>query len=296
MSDNTLLVGSYVTNEKAPDWGVGKIVELRDGGNWRVLFEYSGVKIMPSASLASFSPPHNHPLLKNVTPATDLSGAKSFAVMENDFAVQFKNGGFEDPEYLKEERTYKVEASDTLRALCSKEELDALIQAGDYAEVCARATRPVTKTNLLFAIEVIKLADGLKRVPEAQKLFATRFYSLLHGAGEISERFNAYTEALDKLDACKWPVATYPLFLFKPEEYPFVKPRYITEAAKAYSYDIKYEVHPSWKSYSSIIAFVHYVAGALERRGKLKPRDFIDVQGFIWSSLHASLAPKKKVA
>ncbi len=296
MSESNLEVGSYVQNVKAPDWGIGKILELGNEGKRRVLFEYAGLKNMQPLNLSPFDPPENHPLLRSISAATDLTGVKSFVAMEEEFTRQFKNGGFEDPEYIKEERSYKLEAAEQMRTQCSKENLEALLKAGDYAEICERATRPVVKTNLVFLIEKFTLADGLKRGPKKQELFATSFYALLHGPGEISGRFDAFVGALEELGACKWPIATYPLFLMEPDRYPFVKPRYIKAAAKAYAFDVRYDVHPSWQSYSSIMNFVHYVAGVLENRAKLKPRDLIDVQGFIWCSLQAAIAPKKKAA
>lgn len=294
MSQSTLLVGSYVQNLKAPDWGIGKILELGNEGKRRVLFEYSGLKTMQPLNLCAVSTPANHPLLRSISAATDLSGIKSFVDMEKDFENQFSQGGFEDPRYLKEERSYKLDAAEEMRAQCSKENLEALLQAGDFAEICERATRPVVKTNLVFLIEKFSLADALKRGPKKQELFATSFYDLLYGPGGISGRFDAFVAALEELGACKWPIATYPLFLMEPDHYPFVKPRYIKAAAKAYAFDVRYDVRPSWHSYSSIIDFVHYVAGVLQSRGKLKPHDLIDVQGFIWCTLHAAIAPKKK--
>lgn len=296
MSESTLQVGSYVQNEKAPDWGIGKILEMGNEGKRRVLFEYSGLKIMQPLNLSPVDAPSNHPLLRSISAATDLTGIKSFAAMEEDFAKQFRQGGFEDPQYLKEERSYKVDAAEIMREQCSRENLEALLKAGDFAEICERATRPVVKTNLVFLIEKFTLADGLKRGPQQKELFANSFFSLLHGPGHISGRFDAFALALEELGACKWPIATYPLFLMEPEQYPLVKPRYIKAAAKAYAFDIRYDVRPSWQSYSSIVNFVHYVAGVLQNRGKLKPRDLIDVQGFIWCSLQSALAPKKKAA
>ena len=69
MSESTLEVGSYVQNVKAPDWGIGKILELGNEGKRRVLFEYAGLKNMQPSNLNPVDPPENHPLLRSISAA-----------------------------------------------------------------------------------------------------------------------------------------------------------------------------------------------------------------------------------
>jgi hypothetical protein len=59
--------GSFVTNPRMPDWGTGKVLELRDGGNIRVFFEGVGEKIMPPMNMSPASSRGDHPLLKDVS-------------------------------------------------------------------------------------------------------------------------------------------------------------------------------------------------------------------------------------
>jgi hypothetical protein len=50
-------------------------------------------------------------------------------------------------------------------------------------------------------------------------------------------------------------------------------------AAEAYGFDFEYKSRPNWDTYDSLLRFARTV-----RRDviDLKPRDMIDIQGFIW--------------
>lgn len=65
MSDNKFREGAFVANPRMPDWGVGKILEIRDGGNLRVFFEVAGEKIMPPGNILPAAG-GEHPLLADV--------------------------------------------------------------------------------------------------------------------------------------------------------------------------------------------------------------------------------------
>ncbi len=77
MSDKPFLEGAYVSNPRMPDWGIGKILEMRDGGNARVFFETAGEKIMPPGNIAHASAQGDHPLLKDISAATKISKGKA---------------------------------------------------------------------------------------------------------------------------------------------------------------------------------------------------------------------------
>ena len=50
-------------------------------------------------------------------------------------------------------------------------------------------------------------------------------------------------------------------------------------AAKKYEYDFKYHSKPNWETYKSLLDF----AGLVRKDASdLKPKDFIDLQSFIW--------------
>lgn len=77
MSETHFLEGAYVSNPRMPDWGLGKILELRDGGNVRVFFEGVGEKIMPPANIHPATSRGDHPLLTDAGGSTKPAKAKS---------------------------------------------------------------------------------------------------------------------------------------------------------------------------------------------------------------------------
>jgi hypothetical protein len=50
-------------------------------------------------------------------------------------------------------------------------------------------------------------------------------------------------------------------------------------AAEEYGFNFGYRSGPSWKTYSSLLEFAHEIRDELH---DLRPRDFIDIQSFIW--------------
>ncbi|OIN98558.1 MAG: hypothetical protein AUJ49_13155 [Desulfovibrionaceae bacterium CG1_02_65_16] len=299
MNDQIFSVGTFVTNSKVAEWGTGKVLAMGEQDRRRVFFEFGGERLMPGGVLVAVPELVDHPLFSHLDARTDLHGARSFLQMEQAFKDAYGQG-FDDPKYLEQERDYKVAAATQMAELCSKQALSDLLGREDYAGVCDRAKRIVSKANLIFPNEKMALNDALKRGASEQRLFATRLFELLYGEGAFAVRFEAFTAALEELGALKWTTATYFPFLAQPERYPFVKPSYVQEAAKAYAFDLGYTPHPNWHSYARVMTFVRYVADALERRGGLIPHDFIDVQGFIWCTLHgptkAGKATKAKAA
>jgi hypothetical protein len=77
MSGKIFSEGTYVTNPRMPDWGMGKILELRDGGNARVFFETAGERIMAPANLTLETAHGDYPLLNNISNVTKISKVKA---------------------------------------------------------------------------------------------------------------------------------------------------------------------------------------------------------------------------
>lgn len=286
MNDTPFPVGSYATNSRAAQWGVGKVLALGEQGKRQMLFEFAGVRLMPTDVLLDAPAPEGHPLFSRIDARTDVRGVRSFLQLEKAFTDAFEQG-FKDPAYLSSEREYKMAAVSQMAESCSADELASLLARGAHDEVCERAKRLASRTNLIFPNEKMALSDGLKRGEDGRRRFAAAFFELLHGQGDFGPRFEAFVAVLEELGALKWTTATYFPFLAHPDQHPFVKPSNMQEAAKAYAFDLGYEARPSWRSYSRMQDFVRYVAHMLERRGGLVPRDCIDVQGFIWCSLQA---------
>ena len=166
------------------------------------------------------------------------------------------------------------------RTILAESELTPLVQSENYAEVCRRAKQVLGKTNLVFPNEMMAFSDGLKS-GDGERQFAVGLYRSLYGDEEPATQFTQFAEVLERMGAAKWTLATYWLFLRHPEEFMFVKPKVTQDAAALCRFDILYSPQLSWGTYQRILAFSKHLMTELENAG-LKPRDFIDVQSFIW--------------
>ena len=281
---HTFKEGDYVTHATLAKWGLGKVLEPLGGGTVRVFFEYEGEKKMRSDFLAPAPKPASHPVLDRIDRLRTVKGFIPFPNMESAFLTKFPQG-FSDPAYVENERIYKANASAFLRQHLSRESLLPLIASEDFDSVCKLAKKVVSKTNLIFANESMDLADGIKKGEPERRLFALALADLLHGEGDLGPRFDAFVDALEALDACKWTTATYFIALYNPGQYIFVKPSFIQKAAQAVGLDIGYTTRPGWACYQRIRGLIDYISGQLSKRDLLRPSDLIDVQGFIWTSL-----------
>lgn len=281
-----LIPGMIVINSKVPDWGLGKVLEDKGAVKYRVFFELAGEKTVDVryAQLEPIQLDAPHPVLDKIDRVTSFAGFQSFESMESRFLARYREG-FYDPDYLKDERDYKLAASQILDELIRSGELDNMRQAGDFKGLCQAALQVIRKTNLVFPNEQMTLTDGLKKGDNYEQMFAEAFHFHLCSDASLKVRFEKFVSSLNALDACKWTTATYYLFLADPGNAPFMKPSHVQKAADAYSFPLGYKIAPNWDTYSRTIDFYAYVADILAKQNNLKPRDMIDVQSFIWCSL-----------
>ena len=184
-------------------------------------------------------------------------------------------GGFEDPKYVKNERNYKVAASKLLKETLASEDLSA----GNHAEVCRRALAVINRTNLVFPNEKIDLSSGLNG--EGCALFSRALADLLYGSSSSQDRFERFAKMLEGIGAAKWTIATYFRFLAEPETQMFLKPEATKAAAAAAGFELNYRPDLNWRTYETVLAFSAFLKEAI---ADLRPRDMIDVQGFIWKT------------
>jgi hypothetical protein len=197
--------------------------------------------------------------------------------------LKFFPDGFKDETYIDWERDYKEEAHHRWNDMLDQDELRSLIRSGDYPEAARRAVTIESHTNLLFSFEKMAMRDAVKSRAGA-KSFVEGLYEFLHGSDSLESRFNRWVDVVAGLPrkqtrVLTWPVVTVFGFIAQPKIHVFLKPMVTRRAADAYGFDFEYRSRPNWDTYDSLLRFARTV-----RRDviDLKPRDMIDIQGFIW--------------
>jgi hypothetical protein len=194
-------------------------------------------------------------------------------------------GRFRDESYLEWERAYKLEAHALWRELLGKDELAGLLRRRAYGEIGARAiavySRP--KLNLLALYEWMALREALAD-PVGARAFGPALYELIYGGDGFRARFEHFAAVLDGLPQrqtrlLKWPVVTLYPFVALPDQHLVVKPNLMKRAAASFGVDLRYASRPSWDTYQAVLDLA---AGLRQALAAWRPRDLVDVQGFIW--------------
>jgi hypothetical protein len=197
--------------------------------------------------------------------------------------LKFFPDGFEDETYIDWERDYKEEAHQRWTETLGPRELRSLIESGDHAEAARRAVTIESRTNLLFSFEKMAIRDAVKS-PAGAKAFVEGLDEFLHGRGKLESKFLRWVEVVGSLPrkqtrVLTWPVVTVFGFIAQPEVHVFLKPMVTKTAAEEYGFDFEYKSRPNWGTYDSLLRFAETVRKDVR---DLRPKDMIDIQGFIW--------------
>jgi hypothetical protein len=218
--------------------------------------------------------------LRPLLPGTDLDRR---ALKSRRKFLRFFPDGFADETYVDWERGYKWSAYERWCAELRRPVLQSLIDSGDYETVARRAVAIESRTNLLFSFEKMALRDAVKS-RDGARAFAEGLLEFLHGRARDRTRFENWIEVLAALPrrqtrVLTWPLATVFGFIAQPEKHIFLKPMVTRRAAKEYGFDFDYRSRPNWETYVSLLEFAEVVR---EDQSDLCPRDYIDLQSFIW--------------
>ena len=197
--------------------------------------------------------------------------------------LRFFPGGFDDETYIDWERDYKWEAHERWNEQLGKAEFRSLIGAGKFEEIARRAVTIESRTNLLFSFEKMAMRDAVKSRAGA-RAFAEGLFDFLQGRGSLETKFERWVDVVSELPrkqtrVLTWPVTTVFGFIAQPAVHVFLKPMVTKRAAEEYGFDFTYRSRPNWETYASLLAFAERVR---EDVGNLRPKDMIDIQGFIW--------------
>lgn len=180
--------------------------------------------------------------------------------------------GFQDPEYLRHERNYKVAARDRLNAAVPVEEA---AHGTGFAEEIIAAYRA---TNLLHPIwerprveEVLASPDADAFIQQSAR-FALGDRSCLGSIARIGSGN----------DAAKWPIVTYLPFLWDtPLDHVILRHKPAAAFAEcvghAFPYLYNSELLP--EVYDSLLDLFTRTSAEI---ADLEPRDWIDLQSFVW--------------
>jgi len=276
-----------------PKWGLGAVA-AEEPGALVVVFASAGRKRLATSfkalsDVADHDVPVDHPLrTAERWPEIERDAVRAVATgnlpsrfdgFMKEFLERFP-GGLRSPKCDAEERDYKVKAGEYVRKELSPQVLDDLLARGDHAEVVARARRCLARTNLAFPNEQMKFGD----LPEsAYPAVAQRVARLVRAGEETPSALDDLAAALVPHGAAKWPIVSLLPFLMHPTEWPFVKPKAIQRAATATGIDVEYHSRPNARTYRLVRELYQQVAKELRVRGpEWEPRDFIDVQTFLW--------------
>ena len=192
-------------------------------------------------------------------------------------------GGYHSEKFVAWERDYKWQAHLAWKEQLNIKSFEELLEQHAYEKIAQLAVRIETRTNLLFSFEKMALRDAVKTAAGA-KAFSQGLYEYIYGTAAMQSRFTAFGEVLDTLPRVQTRVHTWPLhtvfgFIANPKAFIFMKPRVTQVAAEAYEFAFDYKSRPNWGTYQSLLDFAETVR---EDTADLKPRDYIDLQSFIW--------------
>lgn len=280
--------GQYVRHpnvEIHDKWGLGIVTEDSIGNEVSVFFEkVQAMKILSTQLVEPTvidNPDTSTTYLDNAI--YKKTAPSKYQEIINQFLADFP-GGLHGEMYLKYERNYKVEASNFFKETLAKEKFSELLENHDF-EILASIIKKAYQTNLLASFEQIKLSEALK-LPENIKVVSENLFDLLFGEEEVGQRLYKVAKNLKFLELDKWPTLTYPLFMMFPDKYMFVKPNLTKAAAQKRGFDIQYDSQINPTTYKRVLLFSEDLENLLNADGRdeFKPRDMIDIQGFMWCS------------
>ncbi len=179
--------------------------------------------------------------------------------------------GFSSPEYAAEERDYKLAAKQRLDDTVP---LESATEGSGLGEAILAVFRA---TNLLSSFESMRMQDVL-RSEEADAFIrgAARFT-----LGDLGSGLTLMEHALKPHEAAKWTTISYLPYLWRPDQHIFLKPTVTREFAERVGHGFADTYSPKLDVavYGSLLDLANTTQAEI---AALEPRDFIDVQSFIW--------------
>ena len=263
-----------------PEWGMGRVLQEPAAGKVSILFREAGEKVL-SLKHAQMEAVEGDAAvdawLDNVDPDTKntppyLGPRETLAA----FLAKYPEG-LRDPRFLAEERQPLENSRALMLELLDRDACRTFVQAEKHAELCDRALRVVSKTNLVLPSDRMALSRALKR-DENRARFAPALDALLYGDEEPDQRFKHFAAMLAAIGAAKWTLATTFTFLRFPEAHMVMRPAVTQQAAARCRFQLDYRPELDRRTYGRLLAFARVLR---ETMGSLAPADHFDVQGIV---------------
>lgn len=188
--------------------------------------------------------------------------------------LSFFPQGFRGADYIGHERAYKLDAKQKLDKAVP---LDRALTGTGFGEAILSIYRA---TNLLFSIEKTRLQDLLRGRDADDFIHAAAAFA----SGDRNQGLREMKSILKRSDNAKWTVVTYLPFLWRPDTNVFLKPTMIQNFASRVGHRFADDYSPELdlKVYESLLDLAEEVK---QKVADLEPRDMIDVQSFMWTSV-----------
>jgi len=201
---------------------------------------------------------------------------------------------FREKQFSGSEYEYKYELSQRTQELLAREALDQLIEQENWSEICQRVVRCFQHRYSLARWDEFQWVRELE--PDEQQPFALALNDFLYGEDPFLDRLERFVAGVTevyqafrerdpkhqknyKRQSLTWPFVSYFHFMLWPDqEYVFIKPSYLWEAARASGFDLQYHSRPNRRTYANVQEFYRAIWPTVQSLGA---RDWIDIQGLL---------------
>ena len=282
----------YVRHMKKDEWGIGKVLSVNEH-KIEIDFINCGVKLLNSkiaileevldeGEIGKFK---EDKLLTSLTNKKSKKNTFNESISLEELINVFHNtypGGFYDEKYIEEERKNKETISNEFINIFSADNLLEKIKEGRHKEICEISKKLISATKIIHSIEKTNFRKAIS-LEENQKEFVEVLYRFLYNQEALGEKdFFEFKEFFSKISCNKWTLLTYFMNMILPNKYPFLKPKVSKKAAEVFGFDLNYNMIPNWQTYNSFLTYTQKLMKDLE---ELKPRDYIDIENFIWVTI-----------
>lgn len=172
------------------------------------------------------------------------------------------------------------------KELLGREALEALIAAGDSAEVLSRALAVLEATDLVTRTQLAPLKTSRPCPALAKEL-----YAFLYEPDPKGEHFDRWVQRLGRAPegTPSWPLVTALRALVRPIEHMYIRPSAFRALAEIVSPALARKVRPHGGYYNRCLDVAQKVLNSLEEHEEL-PRDLLDVHDFLWTVCRPSAA------